>query len=116
MVLRIQDDMKVEIIEGLKGGKGVVKVINFFNQEDFLGKGRLYGMSVIEPGHSIGYHQHNGDQEAYYILKGEAKYVDNGEEHLLKPGDLAICKEGDFHSIESVGEDNLEYIMLILFT
>ncbi|WP_422485736.1 cupin domain-containing protein [Gudongella sp. DL1XJH-153] len=115
-MLRIKDDMIVENIEGLKGGKGFVKVINFFNPEDFLGKGRLYGMSVIKPGHSIGYHKHTGDQEAYFVLKGEARYVDNGEEFTLKPGDLAICKDGDYHSIESIGGDDLEYIMLILYS
>lgn len=114
-MIRKEKEMTVEIIENLKGGKGYVKVINFFNKEDFLGKGRLYGKSIIQPGNSIGYHKHEGDQEAYYLLKGKAKYIYNGIEEILTPGELAICREGDYHSIESIGEDELEYIMLILF-
>lgn len=114
MIRRI-NDYKVEKIEGLKDGKGYVTVINFFEIEDFLGKGRLYGKSIIKPGHSIGYHKHEGDQEAYFILKGKALYNENGNETILEPGDLAICRDGEYHSIESAGEEDLEYIMLILY-
>ena len=114
-MIRNNEDFRVEVIEGLKGGKGHVTVVNFFEQEDFLDKGRLYGKSIIEPGNSIGYHTHQGDQEAYFIVKGKALYNDNGKEMVLEPGDLAICKDGDSHSIEAFGDENLEYIMLILF-
>ena len=115
-MIRHSDDFKVEKIQGLKGGKGFVTVVNFFEEQDFLGKGRLYGKSIIEPGNSIGYHTHKGDQEAYFILKGKALYNDNGEESILEPGDLAICRDGDSHSIESYGDEDLEYVMLILYS
>lgn len=115
-MIRRSNEFKIEVIEGLKGGKGYVTVVNFFNMEDFLGKGRLYGKSVIKPGNSIGYHQHEGDQEAYFILKGKALYNENGVETILHPGDLAICKDGDFHSIEATGGEELEYVMLILYS
>lgn len=114
-MIRRSNDYNIEVIEGLKGGKGYVTVVNFFEQEDFLGKGRLYGKSIIKPGNSIGYHTHEGDQEAYFILKGKALYNENGEETILEPGDLAICRDGESHSIESIGEEDLEYVMLILF-
>lgn len=114
-MIRRSNEYEVEVIQGLKDGKGHVTVINFFEEKDFLGKGRLYGKSIIEPGNSIGYHKHEGDQEAYYILQGKALYNYNGIETVLEPGDLAICRDGDSHSIESAGSENLEYIMLILY-
>ncbi|SKC92598.1 cupin domain-containing protein [Maledivibacter halophilus] len=114
-MIRKSEEYKVENIKGLKDGKGEVTVINFFQPEDFNGKGRLYGKSIIKPGSSIGYHKHVGDQEAYYILKGKALYNINGKDVTLEPGDLAICKDGDSHSIESIGNEDLEYIMLILY-
>ncbi len=77
-MIRRSNEYKVERIEGLKDGKGHVTVVNFFEPEDFLGKGRLYGKSIIEPGNSIGYHTHEGDQEAYYIIKGKALYNEEG--------------------------------------
>ena len=115
-MIRRSNEYKVEVIEGLKGGKGFVTVVNYFNMEDFLGKGRLFGKSIIKPGNSIGYHKHEGDQEAYFILKGKALYNENGIETTLEPGDLAICMDGDSHSIEAVGDEDLEYIMLILYS
>ncbi|WP_406242670.1 cupin domain-containing protein [Tissierella carlieri] len=114
-MIRRSKDYNIEVIDGLKGGKGHVTVVNFFETEDFLGKGRLYGKSIIKPGNSIGYHTHEGDQEAYFILKGKALYNENGVETILEPGDLAICRDGESHSIESAGEEDLEYIMLILY-
>lgn len=114
-MIRKNSEYKVEKIERFKDGKGYVTVINFFEMEDFLGKGRLFGKTIIKPGNSIGYHVHEGDQEAYYILKGKALYNDNGKETMLEPGDLAICRDGEGHSIEAIGEEDLEYIMLILY-
>lgn len=114
-MIRRSGEYTVEKIEGLKDGKGYVTVVNFFEPEDFLGKGRLYGKSIIKPGHSIGWHTHEGDQEGYYILKGKALYNDNGEETVLNPGDLAICRDGESHSIEADEGEDLEYIMLILY-
>ena len=86
-MIRRSKDYNIEVIDGLKGGKGHVTVVNFFEMEDFLGKGRLYGKSIIKPGNSIGYHTHEGDQEAYFILKGKALYNENGVETILEPGD-----------------------------
>lgn len=108
-------ECKTEIIEKQKGGKGYIKVVNFFEIEDFLGKGRLFGKTIIKPGNSIGTHTHEGDQEAYYILKGQALYNDNGRKDVLEPGDLVICRDGESHSIECIGEEDLEFIMLILY-
>lgn len=114
-MIRKSNEFKVEVINKLKGGKGYVTVVNFFEMEDFLGKGRLYGKSIIKPGNSIGYHTHQGDQEAYFILKGKALYNENGDDSVLEPGDLAICRDGESHSIEAGGDEDLEYIMLILY-
>lgn len=115
-MIRKANNHKIEVIDNLKGGKGYVTVVNFFQMEDFLGKGRLYGKSIIKPGNSIGYHNHEGDQEAYFILKGMALYNENGNETILGPGDLTICRDGESHSIEALGDEDLEYIMLILYS
>lgn len=112
---REASELKKEVIENQKGGKGYIEVINFFEKEDFLGKGRLFGKTVIKPGNSIGLHPHEGEQEAYYILRGQALYNDNGKEVVLEPGDLVICRDGESHAIECIGEEDLEFIMLILY-
>lgn len=110
------DDFRVDKTKALKDGKGLTTVLNFFNEEDFANKGRLYGISIIEKGGSIGKHTHIGDQEAYYILEGKGLYLDNDEEYEVGPGDFLFCKDGDSHSLENIGDIDLKYIALILYT
>ena len=43
----------------------------------------------------LGYHEHHGETETYYILSGNGVYVDNGEEVPAKEGDVFFCKDGD---------------------
>lgn len=99
----------------LKGGKDTVRLIHFLDVENAYGTGRLFGISVIPPGGSIGYHQHSGDFEIYYILKGCARVVDDGVEGWLEPGDAMLCRDGHSHSIENAEDTDLEYVAVILF-
>lgn len=104
-----------EIRPGMLGGKGEVKIIHLLEGNEFQGKGRLFAHNIIKPGCSIGSHQHKGDIEAYYVLKGEATYYDNGEKTIIKPGDLAYTDNLQSHSIENESNEDVEVIALILF-
>jgi len=110
------NELTVDTVKGLMGGEGELRRVNFMNSDDFLGKGRLFCRFSIKPGDSIGYHKHEGEQEAYYILKGQAEFNDNGTETILNPGDFSLCIPGQSHSIKSIGEEDLEFIALILFS
>jgi len=100
----------------LKGGKGSIRLLHLLEESEAYEVGRLFAISIISPGDSIGYHTHTGDFEIYYILKGTAKVVDNGVEDILHPGDSMTCREGDSHSIENIGDCDLEYVAFILYT
>jgi quercetin dioxygenase-like cupin family protein len=41
---------------------------------------------------------------------------DNGTYYELGPGDMLQCKDGDFHGIESIGEEELEYLAVIMYS
>ena len=114
-MIKRKENLFAEKIQGLCGGKGEVQNIHFLSKEESLGHGRLFAKCIIPPGASIGYHQHNGDFETYYILEGSAKMNDNGNEVILNPGDVQICEEGTFHGIENIGDTDLVYIATILF-
>ena len=100
----------------LKGGRDIIRLKHIIDGSESYGTGRLFAISIIPPGGSIGYHTHAGDFEIYYILKGAAKVVDNGEEDILGPGDSMVCKDGESHSIENIGDIDLEYVAIILYT
>ena len=115
-MIRRKDEIKEEILENFKGGEGYIKLYQFLSEEKSNGMGRLFAKCIIPPGSSIGEHRHEGDMENYYILKGKALINDNGTKYELGPGDNHTCFDGDFHSIKSIGDEDLEYIPLILFT
>lgn len=98
------------------GGKGKLSICHILNNNSELyDKGRVFCHTVLEPGASIGYHQHNGEFECYYIIRGIAQFCDNGEEVVLHAGDVAYTPDGCSHGIENIGDEPLELIALILF-
>ncbi|MDR1626885.1 MAG: cupin domain-containing protein [Spirochaetia bacterium] len=109
-------DLRTNLEPNLKGGRDTVRIINILESGEMFGTGRLFGISVIPPGGSIGRHTHEGDFETYYILKGSARVNDNGAVHDLGPGDMTQCKDGDSHSIENTGAEDLEYLAVILYS
>lgn len=115
-MLKQSSDLSVTLEPNLKGGKGTVRIINILEKAELKGKGRLFGVSIIPVGGSIGRHTHDGDFETYYILKGRARVNDNGAMAELGPGDMTQCADGQFHSIENIGDVDLEYLAVILYT
>lgn len=80
------------------------------------GKARLFSHCRLEKNCEVGCHTHTGDNETYYILKGEAEYNDNGVMRKLHPGDVSFTADGESHGIKNIGDEPLEFIALILYT
>lgn len=105
---------RVEEVEGLAGGKGPARVHHVVSKEELLGHGRLYAKVVLPPGASVGWHQHVGDTEPYYILKGEGRFIDDDESATrVKAGDVCLIQVGQWHSIENDTDADLEFMALI---
>lgn len=115
-MIKKANELRLKDEPDLNGGRGTIKIINFLEEEESNGVGRLFAVSIIPVGCSIGYHKHTGDNKVYYFFKGKAKISDNGKEDILGPGDCMVCFDGDFHGIENIGDCDLEYIALILYT
>ncbi|MGI6686732.1 MAG: cupin domain-containing protein [Bacillota bacterium] len=113
-MLRRRDQFFIEQQPHLKGGQGCVELHHILTKQEMLGSGRLFAISILPPGSTIGYHQHSGEFEVYYILKGKGQLILNGNVIELNPGDMTCCGDGDSHGLENVGEGNLEYIAVIL--
>ena len=70
--------MNTERMEAMCGGKGHVLIKHILGEKELNGKCGLYAEVTLEPGCSLGYHEHHGESETYYILTGEGNYDDNG--------------------------------------
>ena len=107
-------DLQVESFQNRFGGEGEVRMKKLLAPEDFCGKGRLFAHNVILPGSAIGFHQHKGDFETYYILKGEGMIDDNGVKSPVREGKKNYTKNGESHGLANTGTENLEVMALLL--
>ena len=105
---------KVQIVKNLAGGKGEAKVYNIASLEELHGAAKLYAKVVLPPGASVGWHQHKGETEPYYILSGEGTFIDNDKSKTtVTKGDICVINDGDHHSIENNSNADLEFMALI---
>ena len=114
-MLKHAHSLKSETASERFGGKGEVQITHFLEGDEFNAKGRLFAKNVLQPGSSIGLHEHIADFETYVILSGQGLVNDNGEQKSVKTGDVIITRNGEKHSLENTGTINLEFLALILF-
>lgn len=113
MVRKTYDEIK----ENMAGGKGKALVRNILKDEDLGGAGRLYAKITLEPGASVGWHQHIGETEPYYILEGNGTFIDNDKSrNPVGPGNVCTIEPGQYHSLENTSDEPLTFLALIYNT
>lgn len=96
------------------GGKGHLKLTK---PSEALGKPekvRTFALAELEPGSAVGYHEHHGESETYYILSGSGVYNDNGTMVPVAAGDVTFTPSGEGHGLENSGTEPLKFIALIV--
>lgn len=114
MVIR-ENQHPVETRERARGGEGLLTLHHLLTPEQLFHHGRLLSKSILQPGCSLGYHEHHGEMEFFYIISGTAEVFDGKQRYLLNPGDTMYTGDGEGHSIACHGDETMEYIALILF-
>ena len=100
----IVTERKTDIFERRAGGKGNTIMEHIVDEKVYGGKIAAYARVILKPGTS----------ETIYILQGTALYNDNGTESTLTAGAVVFCPEGESHSIENIGQDDLLAMALIV--
>lgn len=91
-----------------------ITVEEFLTEEQMDGKCGLFARVTMEPGAVLGYHEHHGETETYYILSGKGEYDDNGTKVEASPGDVFFCESGCGHDIRCLGDEPLSFMALII--
>ena len=97
-----------------KGGEGYILKEPFLGQEELGENCRLFSRMTLPAGCGLGYHEHHGETETYYILSGSGVYNDNGKDIPAEAGDVFFCKDGDGHGMVNTGKYDLSFVALIL--
>ena len=115
-MIRNYHQMKAEAREHMREGEGTVLLTEILTPEEMMGKGRLFSEITLEPGCSIGQHEHKGEAEIFFITQGVATVDDNGITQTLTAGDMLYTGDGSYHSIANHGDETLRLVALILFS
>ena len=111
-----RNDQAVVDTKKMFDGEGQAILRRILNSpEEMFGKGRIFNHMVLKPGCEVGWHVHKGDAETYYVIKGHGEYSDNGSMVTLNTGDMSFVDDGEGHSIKNTGDEDLEFIALILY-
>ncbi len=113
MITNAKDRTLTEM-EKAQGGEGVLKLDKLFAAPNQPAKVRMYAKATLEPGHSIGYHEHHGESETYFFLSGTGLYNDNGKEVPVSAGDVTYTPSGEGHGILNTGDEPLVFMALIV--
>lgn len=60
--------MTTERVENMAGGQGHALIKRLLDEKQLNGKCRLYAEVTLEPGCSLGYHEHHNESETYYTF------------------------------------------------
>ncbi|GHT89909.1 cupin [Spirochaetia bacterium] len=94
--------MKTEQKEKMRDGDGIT-TFTYFVPNGTEKNARMLAEISLEPGASIGYHQHDTETEYFIFISGIGVVNDNGTEHPIKPGDVMITGNGASHSVKNTG-------------
>lgn len=107
-------ETKTEVVQNMCGGTGEVVIKHILGEKQLHGNCGLYAEVTIAPGSFLGYHEHHGESETYYILSGEGEYDDNGTKRMVKAGDVTFTPDGKGHALTPTGDQPIVFMALIV--
>ena len=113
-MIRRESECKVEVREKMRGGSGSVRIAHFWLPQELKAKSRLCARLTLQPGSSIGFHEHNGEDEVYVILRGRGIVDEGGQKVQVAAGDTVLTGNGAGHAIAAVGTEPLEMLAVIM--
>lgn len=113
-MIRNASSMETEVRTAMRGGAGSVTFRHLFKKEEITARTRLCAVLTLPPGTSIGTHQHDGEDEVYYILKGRGVLDDGKTRTTVSAGDAVLTGRGESHAIANSGDSDLEILATIM--
>ena len=101
-------------VEGAYGGAGYMLKEALITAEQ-MGEHCTMFHKVTNPvGCELGYHEHHGNTESYYMLTGKGLYTDDDKQYEIETGDVVFCEEGHGHGLKNTGDIDITFVALVL--
>jgi mannose-6-phosphate isomerase-like protein (cupin superfamily) len=101
-------------VDSPKEGNGKLIRWDYIKDNIPCSKFSMFSYLELEPGASIGKHQHSENFEVYYFLEGEGKASDNDDELMVMAGDMLLTEYGGNHALRNTGKMPLKFIAFIM--
>lgn len=109
----VYQNRTTEYAEHAQGGIGRILRDKLVPADKLGGPCSYMACISLEPGNSIGIHQHVGDNEMYYLINGSALYTENDVEYHVEAGDVMFCDEGSTHGIVNTSDETISFIAIM---
>jgi len=109
-----EEVLKLHKQPNARGGIGVVKQFPYLDSLKIDSKLTGFNLMVLEPGVTIGYHQHVGSEELYYILEGTPTVTDDGVDSIVEMGTVIWTGNGHFHSLANRTEEVVKFLAFVV--
>ncbi|MEO5926234.1 MAG: cupin domain-containing protein [Bryobacteraceae bacterium] len=100
----------------MHGGKGPVQYRRGFGPTVFATTWAFVDHVVVPPGSSIGAHSYRGLAQFYYVMAGEGTFALAGrgqqDTAVARVGDAVPIQMGEVHSVENMGTQPLELLVV----
>jgi quercetin dioxygenase-like cupin family protein len=92
-------------------GEGEVRSVKLYSDDDFTTSLRFLYYMELPPGTSIGYHQHQNNEEMYIILEGRGLMTVEGETREVSAGDTIMNKAFGSHGLQNHSDQDLKLLV-----
>ena len=113
-MIRRDGNYEYDVRENMRGGKGEAKIEHLWKKDELKGKTRLCARLTLPPGASIGFHEHVGEEEVFYVVSGTGVIQDAAEKAPVNAGDTILTGDGSGHAVEATGETPLVMLAVIV--
>lgn len=114
-MIRKAKDFDREIVHNMCGGSGDVVLDYAFHGSDITSKVSACCTVTLQPGASVGLHEHTKDDEIYYFISGSGTaFEEDGTPVQITAGDAMLTGNGGAHSVVNTGTEPLVFLAVVI--
>jgi mannose-6-phosphate isomerase-like protein (cupin superfamily) len=102
-------ELPVQTRSAIRGGQGEAHALEYLSAGEMAGV-EFLSVLTLEPGASIGVHEHPDTEELYLILAGEGEGVLDGESFPVAAGDAWLTRAGHSHGLRNGPAQALQFL------
>ncbi len=106
-MIRKANEMDQHVRPHMRGGMGQAVLTTLFTAEEVT-------LITLQPGCSIGRHEHLHEDEIYYILSGSGTVEEGDGPVQLDAGDAVLTGNGQRHAIVNTGTQPLVLFAIVV--